>query len=239
MSNDAVGTRKGLGFMGITSHIPVWLFPAVFYVNGKAFHDAYLSYFHLEPSLFAMDVQATFTQAFIAWTQGMLLTLSALPRGLEQHWLTALALFIVCVISLAGYSHLQDRGSDKAGANEHKAHHKRPPFLLAIGKATEAVGLGLYGLYASLLAIVLLLVLLISPFNWLGKNAASRDAATNFRNAASVTLQTPDGAQEQYKIIECDGGSCALYRNGTAVAVPRSLVTWVVPVPPDPLGPAR
>jgi hypothetical protein len=186
-----------------------------------------------------MDVQATFTQAVIAWTQGILLTLSALPRGLEQHWLTALALFIVCALSLAGYSYLQDRGSGKTAANEHKAQQKRWPFLLAISKAAGAVGLGLYGLYVSLLAAVLLLVLLISPFNWLGKHVASRDAATNFRNAASVTLRSPDGAQEQYKIIECYGGSCALYRNGTAVAVPRSLVTWVVPVPPDPPGPAR
>lgn len=237
MSNDAVRVRKD--FAGVLPHIPVWLLPAVFYVNGEAFHDAYLSYFHLEPSLFAMDVQATFTQAVIAWTQGILLTLSALPRGLEQHWLTALALFIICALSLAGYSYLQDRGSGKTGANEHKAQQKRRPFLLAIGKAAGAVGLGLYGLYVSLLAAVLLLVLIISPFNWLGKHVASRDAATNFRNAAAVTLRSPDGAQKQYKIIECYGGSCALYRNGTAVAVPRSLVTWVVPVPPDPPRPAR
>ena len=239
MENDAARSRKSFDFMGVLRHIPIWLIPAIFYLNGEAFHDAYLSYFHLEPTLFAMDVQATFTQAFIAWTQGIMLTLSALTHSIEQHWLTALVLFIICVLSLAGYSYLQDRGSGKARTDEHDAHHKRPSFLLTIGKAVEAVGLGLYGLYASLFLIVMLLVLLISPFSSLGKHAASRDAATNFKNAASVTLRSPDGTQGQYKIIECYGGSCALYRDGTAIAVPRSLVTWVVPATPDPPGSTR
>ena len=75
MDAEAAATAGGKEKM-VWYAIAKWLVTAiailtpVFYLNGVAFHEGYLGYFHLSPSMFPSDVPDTLTFAALAWMGG-------------------------------------------------------------------------------------------------------------------------------------------------------------------------
>jgi hypothetical protein len=61
-------THRGTRLIAAIAFLPI--FTAVLYLNGWAYHEGYLDYFHLPSSMFPLDLQATLVHGVMAWLDG-------------------------------------------------------------------------------------------------------------------------------------------------------------------------
>jgi hypothetical protein len=72
---------------------------------------------------------------------------------------------------------------------------------------------------------------LVGPFQKTGSELAVQDEKDGFSHSPEVIVTTPDGTKSKFRIIECYGNFCAIYKDHHAYAIPASAVTWAgIPV---------
>lgn len=205
------------------------LVTALLYLNGWAYHEGYLDYFHLPPSMFPLDLQETLVHGVAAWLNGAAVALTWMIRSVGQHWL----LVLVSIVLVASIGPVRRRFltfvRTKRSAT-FAAKWRLPVWMRKLAwqlaRGLSVVFLVFY-LPLTLLSVLLIgLLVLVAPFQSVGRGIAAKDAATNFAGSPEAFLAGPDGVRQSFRVMSCEGPFCALYTSGHAVVVPRDSVTW-------------
>jgi len=241
------------GWRAWTSILPasaVWPIAAaflasVFFLTGRIYRLSYLGHFHLEPSLFPDDLSARATYAVAAWANVFGLFTKAtsgfwtghMVLGILRPTLALLAFAFVLAVWRTFVSFMRTHASRQSAPS----WLSRP--VSAFGRGllrvlrwlfpTEAVWhsvdrarrviVGALLAYLVILALGLLLVLSVRPFQLAGERVAAGAAATTFAERAVVRL-SEGGEEHRYRLMECGPAYCALFADGHAVVVPMSEV---------------
>ncbi|WP_025804500.1 hypothetical protein [Pseudomonas chlororaphis] len=204
-----------------------------FYLNGKAYHDGYLGYFKLEPSMFPLDTSTTFVTAVLAWFHAMT---SGLKGGLEfigQHWVGAIVTCVAIILVFGFLNYLaamltHNANQKRQAANRTHAPKQKPSLLKELGKCVLYILIPSYGIFCAMFFISIILTTTISPFFFVGQKSAADDLKEGFKNSPLVMVSDPSGAKGAYRVMQCSTVFCALYADGKAIAVPLTTLNWVV-----------
>jgi hypothetical protein len=241
-------SRKRLSWPLIVSLIPtsLGLLTGMFYLNGQAYFLGYLAYFHLEPSMFGDDLTQQVFRSVAAWLYASTDLFSWL--GGQFHW-TLLALLllpiggvvVLCVGAavlrvVGGFALRAGRwlGGAIAPAMTHPQLRRCArwlgrvfappamvrPFLRGLG-TTYIVG---YFGYLALSGLILVLILLVAPFDAVGRSIAARDVANGFASSPRVSVTAADGTLATYHVILCAPRYCALFDGKVAITVSAATV---------------
>jgi len=188
--------------------------------------------------MFPMDAQTIFELATSAWVNGCVAWLQATAATIQTHWIQ-IVLIPVCfsliyAVARSWWTLLEKRAMAQNIGLDDRKPHRIMQFIRTASKPLLVLALGSYVLYTALLVIAAGLLLFVVPFARVGAEVAAKHAATGFRNSPEVVLQSPDGVKASYRIIECYGSFCALFRDGRAYTVPSSAVTWAISPRPQP-----
>lgn len=245
---DGASSRKRLSWPLIVSLIPtsLGLLTGMFYLNGQAYFLGYLGYFHLEPSMFGDDLTQQVFRSVAAWLYASTDLFSWL--GGQFHW-TLLALLllpiggviVLCVgaavlrvVGGCALRALRWLGGMIAPAMTHPRVRRCArwlgrvfappamvrPFLQGLG-TTYVVG---YFGYLALSGLILVLILLVAPFDAVGRSIAARDVANGFASSPQVSVTAADGTPATYHIILCAPRYCALFDGKVAITVSAATV---------------
>lgn len=199
----------------------------VFYLNGKVYHESYLGFFKLEPSLFPQDTSSTLISAVLGWFHASLYGIRGTLAMLEHHY-GALLGALLCVLLLAPMNVLLKRLGPKLDDSQPRT--RRPlagaQYIKEAGRLLIGLFVVVYATLSAMLLITIVFVLCVSPFAAAAKKVAAEDFAAGFKNSAQVTLTDPRGKTETFRIIECSPLFCALFASGRAISVPLSRIDW-------------
>lgn len=214
--------------------IPVLLAlsPPLFYLNGKAFHEGYLSYLNLNPTMFPLDSAATMLSAVIAWTSLTAVGLTTTVAFIGNYW--PQALFTILALSiLTGtlrWSAIKLDKQDKTARVE-SSPARTKLWWKQVSLTFAGLLIIVYGLALAMLFIGCVLLIAISPFLDIGKKYAAEQLEKEFVSSPLVWAVDPQGTENEYRVIECSDNFCALYRKNEIVTVPLQSITWAVSVP--------
>ncbi len=201
----------------------------MFYLNGRAYHEGYLSYLKLEPSMFPLPATEYIGATAIGWFRVIVGWITNTFDSLGRNWLLAiLSVFVLSLIlGFAGF--MSDRSGAHNKRNQKPKKSKGRTFFRSWQRAGLFLFIGSYGTFTILFLISALLALLIMPFRDAGREMARLDVKQGFIDAPVVTLKLP-GSDEatEFRIIQCADKFCGLFANGRAHTVPVSAVTWAV-----------
>ena len=227
---------------------PIFLVVAtgIFYLNGVAFRQGYLNYFHLQSSMFDDDVGSQVAFAVRGWQELYHMVLSG-AWGALIYWAMPYLISAIFVCWLAwklerGHharrqASLSHRLTINAQLRRRAAKRRMDrtrPHPLRDAPLTRRLAMGLWLLWfvatVTFLVVDVMGVVLgvcVSPFLYAGKSLAIHDEAGGFADAPWVTVPTPEGPKVTFRLITCAPRFCALYRTDRIVTVPASLVTWL------------
>jgi hypothetical protein len=234
-----------------TSHLslaPVvlGLLTAMFYLNGRAYFLGYLGYFHLDPTMFSDDLSQQVSRSVSAW-----LYMSADLAGwinAQLRW-TVLWLLLIPVagvlllcVSAAVLRALAALARRVGGAvavvlrplwnlpqlrqagRWIRTNFSPPsvvkPFLAGLAKTYATA----YFAYLSVWVITLVLIILVAPFDTVGRSVAEHDQTDGFASGPTAVIQGEDGTPVTYHVILCAPRYCALFDGTKAIAVAATSV---------------
>jgi hypothetical protein len=234
-------THRGTRLIAAIAFLP--MFTAVLYLNGWAYHEGYLDYFHLPSSMFPLDLQATLVHGVMAWLDGGTKALIWMGQSVADHWIWVLISIIVVasVRPLSRYfsAFLRTKRLPDFVVKWHLPHWTKK-LILELMRGVSVVYLVLYIPFAILSAMLVVLLILVGPFQSVGQDIAIRDARKSFAESPVVYLTAPDGVRQSFRLISCEGPFCALYVSQHAVVVPRESITWASAMKMGPiLSPAK
>ncbi|OBS35391.1 hypothetical protein [Pseudomonas syringae] len=200
----------------------------MFYLNGKAYHEGYLSYLHLEPSMFPLLATEYVEQTAVGWFRVIVGWFNNGFDTLGKNWLLASMSMVVLSLIFG----LVDFMTDRTGCDDRKSHkpkEEKRSFFKSWRRVALFLFVSSYGVFIILCLISTSLAMLIMPFVDAGRETARGDVERGFSDAPIVTLKLP-GSDEatQFRIIQCADKFCGLFANGRAYTVPVSAVTWAV-----------
>ncbi len=217
--------------VGVVVSIPLLLAVATpfLYLHGKAYHEGYLGYFDLEPSMFPLDIAATLTTAVLAWAQAATAGLEGLTSLLAANIGVVLALFVLAVLLFGSFNYLIRRYRPVLERSRRGESSDAPAsWGRELMRSALYLFLPGYGLFALLLMVALIILLNVVPFVKVGADQAARDLQGEFRRAPAVQVADMVGAVSEYRLIQCSTLFCALYARGTVMAVPVSAINAAV-----------
>ncbi|MBB5356841.1 hypothetical protein HDE76_000023 [Rhodanobacter sp. ANJX3] len=205
------------------------LITALLYLNGWAYHEGYLDYFHLPSSMFPLDLQETLVHGVAAWLNGAAAALTWMIHSVVQHWFLVI-LTILFITSIGPFrrwflTFVRRKRPPTFAAKWHLPVWMRKLAWQLI-RAVSVSYLVFYIPFTILSLLVIGLLVLVAPFQSVGRGIAAKDAATNFAASPEAFLTAPDGVRRSLRVMSCEGPFCALYTEGHAVIVPRDSVTW-------------
>jgi hypothetical protein len=229
---DSVITKKARHFsIGKWVAALIGIATPIVYLNGRAYHDGYLAYFHLDTSMFPIDVPSTFVLAARAWLEGATVVLTSTAQALKHHWFVIIVVPIVLVGTFSalayGVGRRLQRSLEKKTDGGSRHLILPPAFRMALGSVTTLI-FGAYGLYTFFTIIGAALLLFVAPFVGVGKAAAERDSKIGFSSSPSVELSDAHLSPSIYRIIECSDKFCALYSTDDIATVAISSVTLAI-----------
>jgi len=204
------------------------------YMNGSAFHSGYLSHFSLQDSMFPMDVATTCLQAIYAWTLFLEMAFPAFSRFMSGHWLAG-ALVASTVILIMSMARSVDESNKKKRPCEtpNDGHHSVERKVSFISRFLPSLFQHVLVIYWTITIAILIVGLffvivlfLVDPFQRVGNNLAIQDEKSGFIHSPEMIVTIPGGTKSKFRIIECYGNFCAIYKDHHAYAIPLSAVTW-------------
>lgn len=194
--------------------------------------------------MFPMDVATTCLQAIFAWTLFLGRASSALSNFVGGHWFATSVAASAVILTTASVASIEN--SKKKEDLVHAPHKKtRLAFRKAgfIGRLLTnlfrhawvaywvvTIALFVFGLF------VIVVLFLVGPFQKTGSDLAAKDERSGFSRFPEVMMTTPDGTKSNFRVIECYGNFCAIYKDHRAYAVPAAAVTWAT-TPEEPTTP--
>jgi len=236
-------TRKHQGARLLVAIALLPIFTAVLYLNGWAYHEGYLDYFHLPSSMFPLDLQATLVHGVVAWLNGGTKALLWMSQSVADHWVWVLIsiLVVASVSPLRRFflAFLKTKSLPDFVVKWHLSARMKK-LVLELMRGVSVVYLVFYIPFAMLSVMLIALLVLVAPFQSVGRDIATKDAQKNFAESPEVYLTGPDGVRQSFRVMSCEGPFCALYASGHAVVVPRDSITWASAVKAGPiLSPAK
>ena len=222
--------------LGVLSVLLVLLTP-VAYLNGRAFHDGWYAYFKLDPYMFPLDTAGILQNAPTAWVNGILALAHIAITGIVAHWgYTTLYLVLLILIWRTGgslLSHLKRSQTRRRAETNQQRRSLLRRVLWWIAEPLIGLGISVGALYIMLYGLSMVVILLILPFELVGRHEAKLEVERHFQNMPVVTLKSPKGDQADYHIIGCGPQFCGVFGEGHAITVPVSAITWAISSPPD------
>jgi hypothetical protein len=222
------------------------LLTAMFLLTGRAYWLGYLGYFHLESTMFSDDLSNQVTRSVAAW----LYAIQQVSVWIRAHiqWTTLIAFLLpiavfltLCVVAAIGrvigglggrivrWAAEQTRGvrshpiSRQAILNA--ARWFAPPsFARTFMRGFALAYASAYFLYIAFWAVGLVIVLLVGPFDTVGRSVAAKDMEEHFGSSPVVTVSDSSGRPSEYRMILCAPRYCALFDGKRAITVASSSV---------------
>jgi len=217
----------------------------VFFLTGRIYRISYLRHFHLEPSLFPDDLSARAVYAVAGWAN----VYGFFTEATSGYWSGHMVLSILGpTLALLAFAFILAVWRTLVRFVPLYASRMSSPLWLS--RPARGVGrwllsmlrwlfpneaawhsveiarrfiVGALGTYLVILALGLLLVLSLRPFQLAGERVAARSASSMFVDSAVVRLWE-GGKERSYRLMECGPTYCALFGDGHAVVVPMSEV---------------
>ncbi|MFZ5959109.1 hypothetical protein ACOXVJ_16530 [Pseudomonas knackmussii] len=219
--------RRGKALWPLLAPLATAAAMPVFYLNGKVYHESYLGFFKLEPSLFPQDTSSTLISAVLGWFHASLYGIRGTLGMLENHY-GALFGALLCLLLLGPLNVLLKRLGQKL--DEGQPRTRRPlagaEYIKEAGRLLIGLFAVFYAILSAMLLIAIVFVLCVGPFASVARKVAAEDFAAGFKNSPQVTLTDPRGKTETFRIIECSPLFCALFADGRAISVPLSRIDW-------------
>lgn len=227
--NGKKGIRSALD-IGALATLFVALATGVSYLNGRAYHDGYLSYLNLSSSMFPLQGSDAAVLSAVAWVNAIAAFFRDVENKSAIYWLALLGFTLFFIIVFGSISYLGEKTKAKSG--EQPVKGKPLSWIRTVLRFGALLISSAYGAVALLLGFAFVLALFISPFFSVGKDHAKRDLDNKFADSPHVMLKSPDSGKESpYRIIECSSLFCALYSPDAIITVPIAKVEWVTSVP--------
>lgn len=234
MSEDSLkkdSEQKSAKFMGWgkLGALALAISAPIFYLNGKAYHEGYLSYLNLEPSMFPLQATEYIGETAVAWFRVIVSWFTTGLDSLGRNWLLA----ILGMVGLSLIFGLVDFMTDRTGSvnqrNQKSIKAKKRSFFKSWRRAGLFLFVGSYVVFIILCLISMSLAMVITPFSDAGRETAREDVKQGFSDSPVVTLKLPGSEEDtKFRIIQCSDKFCGLFANGRAYTVPVSAVTWAV-----------
>ncbi|WP_445145021.1 hypothetical protein [Dyella sp. Tek66A03] len=207
----------------------------VTYFNGRAFHDGWYAYLHLDQQMFPLDTAGMLTQGAVAWGDALAELIDATFKSIGAHWFVVLLMIFSGALLWSVFAWLnrtmEEGGKKKERAAKTEGRLARlasPVFsraivlTLALFLAIEVVSLMTLGFAA-----------LSLPFYLLGRYEAKKAVSIDFAKNPLVTVKSAKGDILELRELGCGPQFCALWGNGHASTAPLSAISWSDSPPPD------
>lgn len=227
--NEKGSSGRGVLDLGAAVTLLLALATAVSYLNGRAYHDGYMSYLNLSTSMFPLQGTDAAALSAVAWLNAIVAYLKGFEAWSVGTWLEVAGVLIAFVLIIGSIHHF---GGGNRQKKIEKGRGDSRSWIATILRSGLAVLLGIYVFIFLLLIFAFLLATFISPFFSVGREQAEKDLRAEFKDSPIVMMTDPLGkVAQEYKIIECSTLFCALYREGKVYTVPASKVEWAVSIP--------
>lgn len=225
-SEQKAATFMGWGKLGA---LALAVSAPIFYLNGRAYHEGYLSYLNLQPSMFPLQATEYIGETAVAWFRVILNWFTSGLDNLGRNWLFAILAMVGLSLIFGVVDFMTDRTGSVNQRNQQPIKAKKRSFFRSWRRVGLFLFVGSYGVFITLCLISMSLAMVIMPFSDAGRETAREDVKQGFTDSPVVALKLP-GSEEvtQFRIIQCSDKFCGLYANGRAYTVPVSAVTWAV-----------
>ncbi|MGY2326310.1 hypothetical protein ACW9I4_02725 [Pseudomonas sp. SDT2931_S440] len=231
-SKQFVRKRSNLDFGGVVKFLYLMIAASapLFYMAGKVYHEGYLAFFSLKPSMFPMDIYETFSTATMALIYAILGVFKSISEFLDIKYKALFIIFIALFLGVLLFRYAVRTLSKKIDSwHPSAAWSPRLVFWIEeICKCLAWVVLPFYCLLVVMLFVAVLLVLMLAPFESVGWKQAEEDLRKEFVRSPVVRVATPEAEYRSYRIMECSSSFCALYRRGEVITLPLADIKWGV-----------
>lgn len=202
------------------------------YLVARSYYDGYLYGLGLSSSMFPMPSGDVSVLAAIAIFRSILLVFTELLGAGALGWLKAVAIVVFFIAGWGALNLLESRASKSVqsiswGIKKVLGWLFHPVALHWTKPAVGALAV-IYVVICSLAAVMALIFLLLWPYFTVGKDTALEEIRHGFSDSPQVRLKNPDGADEDFRLIQCSAQFCAFFSEGKIVAAPLSEMKWVV-----------
>lgn len=207
----------------------------VTYFNGRAYHDGWYSYVHLDQQMFPLDTPGMLTQGAVAWGNALAELIAATLASIATHWF-ALLLTIFSIALIWSVFAWISRRMDKSGRKKvrpSKAKNRLAALASPVFSRAVIVALALFLAIEVISLMTLGFAALSLPFYQLGRYEAKKAVAINFEKEPLVSVKSAKGEIVELRELGCGPQFCALWGNGHASTVPLSAIVWSDSPPPD------
>ncbi len=201
-----------------------------FYLNGKAYHDGYISYFNLDSSMFSLDVSATFVASLMGWMNVSVLSVAGIMKFVGSNLLLVGVGYVVSVAGFGALNYLLKKYQKKniRGSEGRDAKRSGPYFFDELFKASLLFFVPGYVVFALMLFIACAILISVVPFVHVGQLEAAKDLQKEFASSPVVRVADYRGSVGEYRLMLCSVSFCALYRQGEVVTIPQSAINMAV-----------
>jgi hypothetical protein len=208
----------------------------VTYFNGRAFHDGWYAYLHLDQQMFPLDTAGMLTQGAVAWGDALAELIGATLKSIGSHWFVLLLMIFSGALVWSVFAWFNRKMCE--GGKRRKRRLAKPKgrlSALASPVFSRAVILALV-LFLSIEVISLMTLgfaALSLPFYQLGGYEAKKAVAVNFEKEPLVLVKSPKGDIMELRELGCGPQFCAFWGNGHASTAPLSAIMWSDSPPPE------
>jgi len=237
LATDKLSSRlqTGTQILTLVSLLFVAMTP-VTYFNGRAFHDGWYAYLHLDQQMFPLDTAGMLTQGAVAWGDALAELITATLETIATHWLALLLMIFSGALIWAVFAWL-NRKMDEGG----KKKKQRPVKIRSrFAKLSSPIlSRAIFLILALLLGFEVISLMTLGfaalslPFYQLGRYEAKKAAAINFEKDPLVVVKSAKGDVLELRELGCGPQFCALWGNGHASTAPLSAIVWSDSPPPD------
>ncbi len=206
------------------------------YLVARSYHDGYLKGLGLSSSMFPISTGDVSVLATVAIFKSIMFVFNEVFGAGVRGWAKTIAVVAGIIVGWGALNFLENRAGK--GAKQFSGRLKKvvgwlihPIALHWTRPALGAVAV-FYFIFCSLFGVAIVIFSLIWPFFTVGKDFALEEMRMGFRDSPLVTLKNPDGANENFRLIQCSVQFCAFYSEGKVVSAPMSDMKWVVSKPP-------
>lgn len=211
---------------------------AVFYAQGRLYHEGFLRYFGINPSQFPVSTADAYWYALNSWAtlvgKGVPTIWSIYPEYLwSLRYSMALLLAALVLIWWGNKRDWWVRVRAWVLQQRAKPRGEGSGIIFAMSMTILWVLATPFFLILGMLIIALLLTTLVVPYETLGKVVASDLCQSDATNYPLVRYEGDEyaGKAPSARLIQCGTDNCLLIRDGEAYVIRKEFVRWTGGVP--------
>ncbi|WP_462383136.1 hypothetical protein [Pseudomonas sp. Marseille-QA0892] len=227
MGQSDISKHEPKSAISLTKIIPIFLtvITPIFFLHGSAYHEGYLAYLKLEPTMFEIGTADTLIKATIAWLHAATNGLNGIQDIVAANpWLFSIgAPFLVIFFGTFNYFAKRLAPTFKAYEEDRKVKSTQLRWWKELLRSFMFIVIPCYAILAAMVALSVIILLMVGPFFYVGKKAAAEIFDKGFPSSPIVSLDS-EGERKEYRLMFCSTDFCALYSNGTTQAVKKDLI---------------